>query len=127
MSEPKDFVAVVDSDARKTPRRIAFITKRTSPQVRVKDEERVMTYPVFADCAPDFRRWTVKVTDEVQRPVMNVIFPVNFMPGERKPIASRDARTLLLTIDRALKASASAGVLPRNTFPSKISRIGLPI
>jgi menaquinol-cytochrome c reductase cytochrome b/c subunit len=45
MTDPKDFVAVVDSDARKTPRRIAFITKRTSPQVRVKDEERVMTYP----------------------------------------------------------------------------------
>jgi hypothetical protein len=45
MSDTKDFVAVLDSDARKTPRRIAFITKRTSPQVRVKDEERVMTYP----------------------------------------------------------------------------------
>jgi len=45
MSTPKDFLAVVDSDARKTPRRIAFITKRTSPQVRVKDEDRVMTYP----------------------------------------------------------------------------------
>ena len=45
MSDPKDFVAVVDSDAHKTPRRIAFITKRTSPQVHVKDEERVMTYP----------------------------------------------------------------------------------
>jgi quinol-cytochrome oxidoreductase complex cytochrome b subunit len=45
MSTPKDFIAVLDSDARKTPRRIAFITKRTSPQVRVEDEERVMTYP----------------------------------------------------------------------------------
>src|SRR3974390_696561 len=45
MSTPKDFVAVVDSDARKTPRRIAFITKRTSLQVRVKDEDRGMTYP----------------------------------------------------------------------------------
>jgi hypothetical protein len=45
MNPPKDFVAVLDSDARKTPRRIAFITKRTSPQVRVKDEDRVMTYP----------------------------------------------------------------------------------
>ena len=45
MSTPKDFVAVLDPDARKTPRRIAFITKRTSPQVRVQDEERVMTYP----------------------------------------------------------------------------------
>ena len=37
MSTPKDFTAVLDSDARKTPRRIAFITKRTSPQVHVKD------------------------------------------------------------------------------------------
>jgi menaquinol-cytochrome c reductase cytochrome b/c subunit len=45
MSDPKDFVAVLDSDARKTPTRIAFITKRTSPQVRVTDEARVMTYP----------------------------------------------------------------------------------
>src|SRR6516162_1607360 len=45
MSTPKDFVATLDSDARKTPRRIAFISKRTSPQVHVKDEERVMTYP----------------------------------------------------------------------------------
>ncbi|HZM09111.1 MAG TPA: hypothetical protein VFC15_02750 [Candidatus Limnocylindrales bacterium] len=45
MSDPKDFVAVVDSDARRTPRRIAFITKRSSPQVHVKDEDRVMTYP----------------------------------------------------------------------------------
>ena len=45
MSDTKDFVAVLDSDAQGTPRRIAFITKRTSPQVRVKDEERVMTYP----------------------------------------------------------------------------------
>jgi Cytochrome b(C-terminal)/b6/petD len=45
MSTPKDFVAVMDSDARRTPKRIAFITKRTSPQVRVKEEDRVMTYP----------------------------------------------------------------------------------
>jgi len=45
MSDPKDFVSVLDSDAQKTPRRIAFITKRTSPQVRVKDEDRVMTNP----------------------------------------------------------------------------------
>src|SRR3974390_802376 len=52
MSTPKDFTAVLDSDARKTQRRIAFITKRTSPQVRVKDEERRMTYPeVFVRAA----------------------------------------------------------------------------
>ena len=45
MSAPKDFVAVVDSDARKTPRRIAFITKRTSPQVHSTDDAFVMTWP----------------------------------------------------------------------------------
>ncbi len=45
MSDPKDFVAVLDSDERKTPRRVAFITRRTSPQVREKDEDYVMTYP----------------------------------------------------------------------------------
>ncbi len=31
MSEPKDFVAVMDSDARQDAGRIAFITERTSP------------------------------------------------------------------------------------------------
>ena len=41
----KDFVAAMDSNARKTPVRVAFITRRTSPQVRVRDEERVMTHP----------------------------------------------------------------------------------
>ncbi len=41
----KDFVAGMDSHARKTPVRVAFVTRRTSAAVRVKDEERVMTYP----------------------------------------------------------------------------------
>jgi quinol---cytochrome c reductase cytochrome c subunit, bacillus type len=45
MSEPKNFVAGLNSDARKSPVRVAFITRRTSPQVRVADENRVMTYP----------------------------------------------------------------------------------
>src|SRR5512141_2091454 len=44
MSE-KDFVAGMGSDARKSPVRVAFVTRRTSPAVRVADEERVMTYP----------------------------------------------------------------------------------
>ncbi len=44
MSE-KDFIASVDSNARKSPVRVAFITRRTSPAVRVRDEEQVMTYP----------------------------------------------------------------------------------
>ncbi len=41
----KDFVAGMNSDARKVPVRVAFITRRTSPAVKVHDEERVMTYP----------------------------------------------------------------------------------
>jgi hypothetical protein len=41
----KDFIAGMNSDARKSPVRVAFITRRTSPAVQVLDEERVMTYP----------------------------------------------------------------------------------
>ncbi|MGH9523437.1 MAG: hypothetical protein ACRD3E_12995, partial [Terriglobales bacterium] len=41
----KDFVATMDSNARKSPVRVAFITRRTSPAVQVRDEERVLTYP----------------------------------------------------------------------------------
>ncbi len=39
------FTAGMDSNARKTPIRVAFVTRRTSSQVRVQDEERVMTAP----------------------------------------------------------------------------------
>jgi hypothetical protein len=45
MTPPKDFVAGFDSNAKKTPVRIAFITRRSSPQVKVKDEDLVMTHP----------------------------------------------------------------------------------
>ena len=41
----KDFVTGVDSNAKKSPRRVAFITRRTSAQVKVTDEEQVQTYP----------------------------------------------------------------------------------
>lgn len=37
--------AELQSDVRKNPRRIAFILRRTSPQVRTQDDARVMTYP----------------------------------------------------------------------------------
>ena len=45
MSDPKDFVAGMESDVRKQPKRVAFITRRTSPQVKAKEDEYVMTYP----------------------------------------------------------------------------------
>jgi menaquinol-cytochrome c reductase cytochrome b/c subunit len=45
MSEPKKFTASMDSDARKSPVRVAFVTRRTSPQVKAHDEDYVMTFP----------------------------------------------------------------------------------
>ncbi len=41
----KDFQVGVDSDVRKTPVRVAFITRRKSPQVKATDDEMVMTHP----------------------------------------------------------------------------------
>src|SRR6516162_3868563 len=41
----EDFVTGIDSNAKKTPRRVAFITRRTSAQVKVSDEEQAQTYP----------------------------------------------------------------------------------
>ena len=45
MSEPTKLQAEVQSDVRKNPRRIAFILRRSSPQVRTPEDTRVMTYP----------------------------------------------------------------------------------
>jgi Cytochrome b(C-terminal)/b6/petD len=41
----KDFVTGMDSNARKSPRRVAFITRRTSAQVKLADEETLQTFP----------------------------------------------------------------------------------
>src|ERR1017187_8672449 len=45
MADPKDFVAGMNSNARKSPTRVVFVTRRTSAQVKVKDEDQVQTYP----------------------------------------------------------------------------------
>jgi menaquinol-cytochrome c reductase cytochrome b/c subunit len=45
MSDPKDFVAGMDSNARKSPTRVVFVTRRTSAQVKVTDDDQVQTYP----------------------------------------------------------------------------------
>ena len=42
---PKDFVTTVDSNAKREPRRVAFVTRRTSPQVKAFDEPVVQTFP----------------------------------------------------------------------------------
>jgi hypothetical protein len=41
----KKFVAGMDSDSRRTPVRVAFVTRRTSPHVKATDDPVVMTYP----------------------------------------------------------------------------------
>lgn len=41
----KDFIAGMDSNARRAPSRVVFVTRRTSPQVKLRDELHVMTYP----------------------------------------------------------------------------------
>jgi len=45
MSEPKDFAADVSSDQRKAPVRVAFVTRRTSAQVKAHDEPVVQSFP----------------------------------------------------------------------------------
>ena len=45
MSDPKEFVAGVDSDQRRSPTRVVFVTRRTSAQVKASYEEQVQTYP----------------------------------------------------------------------------------
>ena len=45
MTLPKDFTAAVGSDMRASMRRVLFVTRRTSPQVKAYDEERVQTFP----------------------------------------------------------------------------------
>jgi hypothetical protein len=47
MSTPdsKDFVAGVGSDQRKSPVRVAFVTRRTSAQVKERDESAVQSFP----------------------------------------------------------------------------------
>src|SRR6202049_3950419 len=45
MTDPKDFIAGMDSNARKSPTRLVFVTRRTSAQVKVTDEDQIQTYP----------------------------------------------------------------------------------
>lgn len=45
MADSKDFIAGVDSNAKRSPRRIVFITRRTSAQVKAEAEDQVQTFP----------------------------------------------------------------------------------
>jgi menaquinol-cytochrome c reductase cytochrome b/c subunit len=43
--DPKDFTAGIDSNAKKSPRRIVFVTRRTSAQVKADSEDQIQTFP----------------------------------------------------------------------------------
>ena len=45
MADSKDFAAAVDSNAKRSPRRIVFLTRRTSAQVKAETEDQVQTFP----------------------------------------------------------------------------------
>lgn len=45
MPEPTNFTTNLDSDSRRTPVRVAFVTRRTSPHVKAADDPFVMTVP----------------------------------------------------------------------------------
>lgn len=45
MADSKDFIAGIDSNAKKSPRRIVFITRRTSAQVKADTEDQIQTFP----------------------------------------------------------------------------------
>jgi hypothetical protein len=45
MSDSKDFTAAVGSDQRKSPVRVAFVTRRTSAQVKAYDEPKLQSFP----------------------------------------------------------------------------------
>ena len=45
MSDAREFVATVDSDQRRSPTRVVFVTRRTSAQVKVAREGEVQTFP----------------------------------------------------------------------------------
>lgn len=45
MTDSKDFIAGLDSNAKKSPRRIVFVTRRTSAQVKAETEDQIQTFP----------------------------------------------------------------------------------
>jgi hypothetical protein len=78
---------------------IADIPTAHSRAVQLAD--RVMTFSGFADREPDFRHWTIEITDDCQRPVITVIFPAP--PENPRANASSGARELQQCLALALQ------------------------
>jgi hypothetical protein len=96
--------------------------------IAVRLMKRVMMISAFADCAPDLRRWTVKVTDERRRPVFTVLFPAYFVPQGWKPALVSGARTLLRRLD-AMNAvdDKSQGRIPAPPPGAFKARVPTPV
>jgi hypothetical protein len=95
----------------------------TAHSVAVRLMKRVMMISSFADCAPDLRRWTVKVADERRRPVFTVIFPTYFVPRGWKPVLV-GARALLRRLDAINAVDDMSRVRvpapPRGAFEARV-------
>ena len=96
--------------------------------IAVRLMKRVMMISAFSDCAPDLRRWTVKVTDERRRPVFTVLFPAYFVPQGWKPVLVSGARTLLRRLD-AMNAvnDKSQGRIPAPPPGAFEARVPTPV
>jgi hypothetical protein len=96
--------------------------------ITVRLMERVIMISAFADCAPDLRRWTVKVTDEKRRPGFIVLFPAYFVPRVWKPVLVSGARTLLMRLD-AMNAvdDKSRGRIPALPPGASEARVPTPV
>jgi hypothetical protein len=76
--------------------------------IAVRLMKRVMMVSSFADCAPDLRRWTVRVADERQRPVFTVMFPTYFVPKgwyEPSRVRTRQTRPIRPPKERPARAA----------------------
>ena len=94
--------------------------------IAVRLMKRVMMISAFADCAPDLRRWSVKVTDERRRPVFTVLFPAYFAPRGWKPVLVSGARTLLMRLD-AMNAVDDKGRNPAPPPGAFKARVPIPV
>jgi hypothetical protein len=96
----------------------------TAHSIAVRLMKRVMMFSSFSDCAPDLRRWTVKVTDERRRPVFTVIFPTYFVPRGWKPVLVSGARALLRRLDAINAVDDMSRVRvpapPRGAFEARV-------
>jgi hypothetical protein len=77
--------------------------------------DRVVSFSCLADRGPDWRRWAVHVTDQMQQPVVTLIFSACLMAEKRIAITNVEgARALQQHLDEMLcEGSTSVNVSRR--------------